>query len=64
MTVRRPDTLRWTLQDAARVSFTLAGHAHSIVVKSRAGTGQINLPPNTYRNLRISTRGRWTIELR
>jgi hypothetical protein len=53
--------LRWTVFGAsAQLSFKLADDSHSFVFKSLAHSGQI-LSPNTYRDVRVTARGRWTI---
>jgi hypothetical protein len=62
ITVREPTTLRWTARTGARVSFTVNGQPHQIA--ARGESGQIALPPDTYRNVRIITKGRWSFQLR
>jgi outer membrane protein assembly factor BamB len=64
ITIRQPATLRWTVQGApAQLSFKLVRDAHPLVVRSLAHSGQIAMPPNTYRDVRVTARGRWTIQI-
>ncbi len=65
ITVRRASTVRWTLQTApAQLSFKLAGDRQRIVTTVRLRRGQLAVPPNTYHDARIVTRGHWSIQIR
>jgi outer membrane protein assembly factor BamB len=62
ITLREPTMVRWSARAGARVSFTVNGTQHQIVLHQRSG--QYVLPPNVYSRIRITTTGRWSIDLR
>jgi hypothetical protein len=65
ISVKRPATLQWTTQTTGgRLSFKLGDQQRPIAARIARQRGQSTVPPNTYRDVRLITRGRWTIQIK